>query len=287
MTKGTLIFILYLVAAVTAQLVFGAFPVTAFEFPVNSAVLFAGIVGLWVLYRERPDLGLSRWLASGKTSVLLILAFLACCLVLGMVTQLSPAEIAAGDSSGFVGVRDVAHAWWFIAITMALMANLLVVIFSRAGKTRFLLNHVGVFLALAGGFFGAPDTEILRIPVYEGKASREAFTQDGRMETLSYDLSMETFVKEADASGGVRNYKATVSVGESRAEIRVNHPYRKDAFEDIYLVSYDKSHPEPEYCVLEIVRQPWKYIIWLGVVMMMAGCVLMFAQGAEKQGDKI
>ena len=84
-------------------------------------------------------------------------------------------------------------------------------------------------------------------------------------------------------SGGVRNYMADVVVDDVETRIRVNHPYGRTLSEDIYLVSYDRSGGEPQYCVLEIVRQPWKYVMWTGIVMMMAGAVLLFARGVRKK----
>ena len=67
----------------------------------------------------------------------------------------------------------------------------------------------------------------------------------------------------------------------------MNHPYRLSWAEDIYLISYDRESIVPQYCVVEIVRQPWKYLIWMGIVMMMAGSALMFLQGAKKKEDRL
>lgn len=297
MKNGNYIFSIYLAAAFVVQLVSGPFPGTIFEFPVNAAVLFAGIAGLWVLYREKPTCKLSRWLVSGHTSILLISALLIVSLILGLVPQFNSAAVQqacpaesdrlSAELSARFGIHDIIHTWWFIAIIIALMANLLMVIFSREGKPRFLLNHVGVFLALAGGFFGTPDTSVRRAPVYKDNPTREIFSMDGKAETARYEMSMTGFEIEQGDNGSVQNYKAFVTIDNDPAEIQVNHPYRRNAFEDIYLVGYDQKNAAPEYCVLEIVRQPWKHIMWLGIILMMAGCILMFIQGAEKKEDKI
>lgn len=270
----------YLICAAALQLAFGDFPVAAFAFPVNAAVLFAAAAVLWVLFREKPSCTLSSWLISGNTSILLLSALAVSCLVLGLVRQ-NPA--GAESSHGFLGVRNIVRTWWFIAIVIALMANLFMVIISRKTDLRFLLNHAGVLLALAGGFAGASDSSVMRAAVYRDKPSREAFRMDGTHEVLEYELSMSGFTVEDDGSGGVRNYMADVVVDDVETRIRVNHPYGRTLSEDIYLVSYDRSGGEPQYCVLEIVRQPWKYVMWTGIVMMMAGAVLLFARGVRKK----
>lgn len=267
------------------------FPVEAFEFPVNAAVLLAAIAGLWVLHREKPDCGLSRWLGSGKTSIGLIAALLVATLIMGLVPQLPAADYLnradGGYRPGIFGIWDIIHTWWFIAIVMALMANLLTVIFKHASSPRFLLNHLGLFLALAGGFFGAADMSTSRAMVYRDSASNQAFTRDGKAETLPYEMTLQDFEEELDGNGSVQNYRAQVAVDGRTVEIRVNHPYRRTAFEDIYIVGYDRENSPSRYCILEIVRQPWKYVIWAGIVMMLAGCVLLFAQGSgrKKEGN--
>lgn len=255
MKRSIIISVIYMAATVIAQLVFGAFPAEWFAFPVNAAVLIAAILGLWVLYREKPECRLSKWLMSGKTSIILIVGLLICALIYGFAPQI-----------------DVVHSWPFIFIMMALLANLLMVIFSRRAKIRFLLNHIGVFLALAGGFFGAPDMQVNKVQVFRDAAA---------------DMSLQNFQIETAPDGSVQNYTATVLIKGKATDIRVNHPYHKSLFEDVYLLRYDNSDPEVRYCVLETVRQPWKYVMWLGIVMMMLGCILVFVQGVNKKEESV
>lgn len=261
MKKSHVIFAVYVAVAALAQVVYGPFPVEAFEFPVNAAVLFTMTAGLWVLWRERPHCALSRWLTSGTTSLLLIAALCISAIVQGLVPR-----------------TDIVHGWFFIAIMTALLANLLMVVFSRAARPRFLLNHVGVFLALAGGFFGAADMSEDRVVAYRDGA--EDGTAAAQADAASY-MVLKDFDIETAGDGSVSNYKATVLIDGSPAEIKVNHPYHRNLFEDVYLLSYDNSGTEVRHCTLGIVRQPWKYAIWLGIIMMMAGCVLMFTRGVK------
>ena len=43
---------------------------------------------------------------------------------------------------------------------------------------------------------------------------------------------------------------------------------------NVYLVS-----ASGEYCVIEVVNEPWKYLSLLGLVMMIAGAAIMFIKG--------
>lgn len=276
MKRSVLIVLTIFITGLLIQAFAGYFPAEAFAFPINAAVLFAALAGLWVLWREKPGGAVCRWLASGNASIALIAAFLICCLILGMKMQ-------DADAVSFPGFGNVRRTWWFILISIALMANLFVVILSRRKKDiRFILNHIGVLVALIGCFFGAPDHTVSRA-IVSGEAVHEAVGENGELVPLPAAMKLDGFNVELDQRGNVRNYMALIDVDGKKVELRVNHPYRISISEDVYLTSYDRDNPEPQYCIVEVVRQPWKYLIWAGIVMMMAGGILMFARGKDDQ----
>ena len=276
MKRSVLIVLTIFITGLLIQAFAGYFPAEAFAFPINVAVLFAALAGLWVLWREKPGGAVCRWLASGNASIALIAAFLICCLILGMKMQ-------HADAVSFPGFGNVRRTWWFILISIALMANLFVVILSRRKKgIRFILNHIGVLVALIGCFFGAPDHTVSRA-IVSGEAVHEAVGENGEIVPLPAAMKLDGFNVELDQRGNVRNYMALIDVDGKKVELRVNHPYRISISEDVYLTSYDRDNPEPQYCSVEVVRQPWKYLIWAGIVMMMAGGILMFARGKDDQ----
>lgn len=276
MKRSVLIVLTIFITGLLIQAFAGYFPAEAFAFPINAAVLFAALAGLWVLWREKLGGAVCRWLASGNASIALIAAFLICCLILGMKMQ-------DADAASFPGFGNVRRTWWFILISIALMANLFVVILSRRKKgIRFILNHIGVLMALIGCFFGAPDHTVSRA-IVSGEAVHEAVGENGEIVPLPAAMKLDGFNVELDQRGNVRNYMALIDVDGKKVELRVNHPYRISISEDVYLTSYDRDNPEPQYCIVEVVRQPWKYLIWAGIVMMMAGGILMFARGKDEQ----
>ena len=276
MKRSVLIVLTIFITGLLIQAFAGYFPAEAFAFPINAAVLFAALAGLWVLWREKPGGEVCRWLASGNASIALIAAFLICCLILGMKMQ-------DADAASFPGFGNVRRTWWFILISIALMANLFVVILSRRKKgIRYILNHIGVLVALIGCFFGAPDHTVSRA-IVSGEAVHEAVGENGEIVPLPAAMKLDGFNVELDQRGNVRNYMALIDVDGKKVELRVNHPYRISISEDVYLTSYDRDNLEPQYCIVEVVRQPWKYLIWAGIVMMMAGGILMFARGKDDQ----
>ena len=78
-------------------------------------------------------------------------------------------------------------------------------------------------------------------------------------------------------------FAADVRIGEQRTTLEVNHPHNYRLGEDIYLTGYDtRNVGNTRYCILQIVRQPWKYVIVTGILMMLAGAVLLFIDGPKK-----
>ena len=128
-----------------------------------------------------------------------------------------------------------------------------------------------------------------RIPVFFDKENNEALTMEGKHFYLDYNLKLTGFDADYYQNGMPRSYVAEVKVSDrhsgnsSQISLEVNHPHEYKFGEDIYLVSYDTRSDKPQYCVLQIVRQPWKYIQLIGIIMTIAGAIGMFIGGPQKQ----
>lgn len=196
--------------------------------------------------------------------------------------------------AGTLGVAFIPHfttSWPFILILLFVQSVLLLVILRgcrRKGKIRwrFILNHVGLWLALFAGFWGAADNETLRVPVYRNMETREAYYEDGRVTYLDYSLRLNDFKVEYFSNGAPSHYEAQVAVGSESAVITVNNPYEYSFAEHIYLTGYDVSKgSDTQYCILQIVREPWGGLVYAGVIMMLLGALLLFVKGPKKRED--
>ena len=247
------------------------FDATFFAFPVNVALLLLCGVVLWVLCREKPNTALVVALSAPSATFLLISVVAATCLVLGLTSWLKPAS------------------WWFFFVFTALIAHLAIVTLRglRSGKPnrlRFVLNHAGLLLALVGGFAGSADAGQWRLRVADGGVTSEAYAKEGGAIRLQHEIGMKRFDVEYYADGKPADYEAHLTIDGKAVAVKVNRPYALSAFDNLYLVDYEHV-PAGErvgYCTLEIVRQPWKYLLWTGIVMMLAGSVLLFAQKASE-----
>lgn len=143
---------------------------------------------------------------------------------------------------------------------------------------------MGLWLALFAGFFGSSDTQVLRIPLYKGEPAREAFDMNGASYYLDYEMELRSFSVEYYSNGRPSRFAADVRLGNEETVLEVNHPYSYRLGEDVYLTGYDVAGGnDSKYCILQVVVQPWKYVMVAGILMMLAGAVLLFINGPRKK----
>ena len=135
---------------------------------------------------------------------------------------------------------------------------------------------LGLLIGLAGlGFLGLKLTE-------NGVFTVMAVTEEGTKVYLSKELQLNDFVVEHYSNGVPRHFFAEISIDGKPARLEVNHPYAANWAEDYYLTSYDVQSEQPRYCVVQIVREPLKYVMWVGIVMMLCGGCLLFLAGPNE-----
>lgn len=260
--RHLLIWICYAAAAVIVQAAAGDFPAGFFAFPVNAAVMLLWLALLWVLFREKRDSAFMKLMLSMETTLSLI----------GL-------SIAAFLVQGFSASR-LTGSWWFIAILVALLSHIFLVLLRgmshpRPRKLRFFLNHAGLFLALAAGLFGSPDTRDWRTVADAQTPSHDVYDKAGHLAALEHEFQLVDWDVESYENGAPKSYRATVRIdGEKDAVLEVNHPYRLSWRDDLYLSGFNAQG-----CILQVVRHPWKYIEAAGILMLLAGAVMVFLQG--------
>ena len=110
---------------------------------------------------------------------------------------------------------------------------------------------------------------------------------NGASDNLDSDMELNSFAVEYYPNGRPSRFSANVRLGNESVLLEVNHPYSYRLGEDVYLTGYDVTKDnESNYCILQVVKQPWKYVMVAGILMMLAGAVLLFINGA-KAYDKL
>ena len=290
-----LISLFIVMTAAIIQYFAGNFPFHFFEFPLNIILGIIWIYSIYILLRGNNSKGnISRILVSPKTTAFSLFMFVCGTLIIGLFPQLSAIDAENKEGIlGRLGFYNFMSSWIFVSVLFILLSHLAAITIKgfRTRKNKR-WRFLGVWLALFGGFMGSSDIITARIPVFFDKENNEALTMEGKHFYLDYDMQLTGFNADYYQNGMPKNYVAEVKVSDrhsgnsSQISLEVNHPYEYKFGEDIYLVSYDTQSDKPQYCVLQIVYQPWKYIQLVGIIMTIAGAVGMFIGGPQKQISK-
>lgn len=257
-------------------------------FPINAAFVILIIGLIFVANREKSDSNFLRMLASKQMSIISISLFVLACLIIGLFPQNSNAN----NDTDILGIKDYTSSILFYSVILLMMTHLTAVIFrykrSRPKVLRFRLNHIGLLIILFGLGLGTADTHRWRAVVHVGETINIAYDTNGQPHSLGYDLRLVNFNAEYYDNGVPSHFAADAEINGKTAHITVNHPYGATWRDDIYLSGYDTTAgTNSDYCILEFIRQPWKYAVMLGVLMMAAGAILMFWGGSKETKDTL
>ena len=241
------------------------FPIVFFRFPMNIILMALWLYGVVELYRRGAKSVVARYLLSVSATVTSIFVLAVGCIVMGL--QRRPAT----DSYLFLMAI-------LFALTQLTMVTLRGWRNSRGVRWLFLLCHAGLLLVLAAGFWGAPDKDVMRMRV-TAEPSREMLYENGSRGVVDYTLALKDLRVEYYSNGTPSSYEADVEVADRVVTLSVNHPYRVSMGEHIYLTSVDEKGST---CIVQLVRQPWQKITLAGIVMLIAGAVLMFLRGPRR-----
>jgi uncharacterized membrane protein len=180
------------------QSIAGEFDTSTLSYPVNVVALIATVllpVALHVLSRKYAAL---RWFSSYRASITVLAALLFLMLVAGLVPQ-TEGHSNAG-STALPGFDRVVSSWPFALTFVYLLTVLGAVILRRLQHfdlkrdTGFVLNHVGLFVALVCAALGAGDLQRLRMTVAMNTPEWRAANGKNEIEELPLALELNSFV---------------------------------------------------------------------------------------------
>lgn len=256
--------------ALLLQWLVGSFPLDIFTSPLNIIALALWVIITYILYKNRESSTLAQSLLSIRATWLSLGSMAAIGIYLGL--QSEPNSTA-----------------WLVVVAILFTLTHLLLVTMRGWRTpkgirwRFTLLHAGLIIALGAGFWGSPDREQLRALVTYDKTTTHAYHLDGTATTLDYTLGLKELDAKYSEGGAPTHFEATVAVNNEAVTLSVNHPYNRTFAEKIYLVSID---PNGTYCIVEIVREPWQWASLVGILLLLAGAVMLFIRGPRHMANK-
>ncbi len=283
MTEGSIACCGLVAFGMLLQLTVGPVRWDAMAWPVNIIVLFLLLLGIISMHLSRKKVRLFRWMATLQAG---IPAMVACAMltVLMGVTRQVPSAHQPADPFGITSMLTfwpfvLSYLWLTVLVGMVCMTRLM-----RPSwhSIPFLLNHLGLFVALVAGTLGNADMQDLRMVVQEGKTEWRAVDAQHRVHQLPIAIELHDFSMELhESSLAPKSFSSAVTVYTKRGNtvndtIRVNKPLAVRGWK-IYQYSYDEARgQESDISVLELVRDPWLPYVYIGIFMMLAGALSIF-----------
>lgn len=257
----------------------------AFAWPVNGVVLAGFVLLIAVAALLRGRVYAFRFLTTGRAAV----PALVCAVVLTVIMGLTRQTVNG------VWLNNMLSFWPFVLVYvyMAALLGLLVVqrLIRRRGWRRdlpFLLNHLGLFIALTTATLGNADMQRLKMITAVGEPEWRAIDQQGKVTEMPIAVELQRFIMEEYADGSPKRFASEIQVltqtGKNiRTVVDVNRPVEVDGWK-IYQYGYDtQMGAMSNTSILELVRDPWLPAVYTGIYMMLGGAFCMFVFGVGRK----
>lgn len=196
--EGWFISIGLLVTGFALQLAGGGLDATALAWPIN---LYIGIVFtvllivVWVPFRERAAVA---WLGRVPAAICSIALITFLVLLMGLILQ---DDEQAAPWIRRLGLSSMTSSWPFLLAMFFFLAALGMATLKRLipfkGKNvGFLLNHLGLYVAVLGGLLGSADVERLLMELREGELNWHASDRNGHLREMPLAMELIRFRKE-------------------------------------------------------------------------------------------
>lgn len=287
MKEGFAIGIGLIAVGVVLQLAVGPVAWGAFAWPINGVVMAAFVAVIALTYILRKRVYAFKFLGTNHAAIPAMALAVVLTIVMGLTIQ-SP------DGNWF---SNMLSFWPFVLVYMLIALILGQVIINRTMHFKwkrdipFMLNHLGLFLAMTTATLGNADVQRLRMIATEGQPEWRAVADNGMVKTMPMSIELKKFIMETYDDGSPKRYASVLKIAEKQgdtfeATIDVNKPIVVDGWK-IYQYGYDTSMgAESKISILELVSDPWLPLVYAGIFMMLGGAVCMFVFG-RREGEKV
>ena len=285
MTEGGLVCCGLVAAGMLLQLSVGPIRWEMMAWPVNVLVLLVLLFSITLMHIFRKRVRLFRWMATLQAGIPAMVTCAMMTMLLGVSRQVPSGHVPT-DPIGITAMLSfwpfvLAYTWLVLLIGMVCMTRL-----CRPSwrNVPFLLNHLGIFLALVAGTLGNADMQRLFMTIQEGNTEWRAVDARHRVQPLPiavelHDFSIQETPKLSFLSDVTVYTKSGLTV---RDTIRVNEPLTVHGWK-IYQYSYDEAMgAQSDISIFELVRDPWLPYVYLGIFMMLLGAVQALSNSSLK-----
>ena len=265
------------VVGLALQLTMGPIDWSLFAAPVNWIMLVLLLGFLVLMFLLRKIVYAFEWMMHGQAAVAAIAWALGITLVMGLLPQTR--------EGGVPWLSQMLTFWPFVLIwTWMMMISGLATInhFSRfqLKEIPFLLNHLGVFVAIVATTLGSADRQQLQMTVAYEAPEWRALSNDYGVVEPGFTMELHQFAVDYYENGMPKRFASDISVHTEdgkilRGTVEVNKPLKVNGWK-IYQYGYDTMlGSESPYSVFLLVKDPWLPAVYAGIFLMLAGALAL------------
>ena len=257
----------------------------AFAWPANGIVLAGFLTVIAAMYLLHKKVYAFRFVGSYQAALPALVYAVVLTIIMGLTRQ----------TANGTWLNNMLVFWPFVLIYVYMAVILGEVILRRVTHLTswrrdipFLLNHLGLFLAMTTATLGNSDMQRLRMVAMVGEPEWRALTQEGVVREMPLAIELKQFIMETYDDGSPKRFASEIQIltksGKNiEATVDVNKPVEVEGWK-IYQYGYDtQMGARSQISILELVSDPWLPLVYTGIYMMLAGAVCMFVLGGKRK----
>ena len=275
----------FIIAGLMLQLSVGPVNWDVFRWPVNG-IVYAGFLALIVItFLLRKKVYGFLFIGTYKAAIPALVYTVVLTIMMGLTRQ---------EVNG-TWLNNMLSFWPFVLIYVYIAVILGQIILRRMlhftnwrRDIPFLLNHLGLFLAMTTATLGNADMQRLKMITVKGGSEWRALTSQQQVVTMPFAIELKEFIMETYDDGSPKRFASEIHIltkagKDIQTTVEVNKPVEVDGWK-IYQYGYDtQMGPMSQTSILELVSDPWLPLVYTGIYMMLAGAVCMFILGGRKR----
>ena len=268
-------------AGLMLQLSVGPVLWDAFAWPANGLVLSAFFVMLTTMVYLRKKVYAFQWMTTYQAAIPAMVYAVVLTIIMGVTRQ---------QVNG-TWLNNMLSFWPFVLIYVYLTIILGLTIHRRFRRIfrgqgtmkhdiPFMLNHLGLFIALTTATLGSADIQRVKMITAIGEPEWRAMEQSGAIKEMEIAIELKKFIMETYDNGAPKRFASEIQILTKSGKnietiVEVNKPYEVDGWK-IYQYGYDtQMGAQSQISILELVSDPWLPWVYTGFYMMLAGAALM------------
>ena len=261
----------------------------SFRWPVNGIVLAGFLALIAIIFLLRKRVYGFQFIGTYKAAIPALVYAVALTIIMGLTRQ----------TVDGVWLNNMLSFWPFVLIYVYIAVILGQIILRRIINCQlsiinlkrdipFLLNHLGLFLAMTTATLGNADMQRLKMITVKGEPEWRALTSQQQIVEMPIAIELKEFIMETYDDGSPRRFASDIQIltktGKNiQTTVEVNKPVEVDGWK-IYQYGYDtQMGAMSQTSILELVSDPWLPLVYTGIYMMLAGAVCLFAFGGKRK----